>query len=982
MYTRRAGNKPTDAGAQSLGANPLANPNDYLLALSRHQANQTQPYSQALAQTGSVPQSGQLNPAVSQSFVSNAPGVPVAAQSQGLTPQQAMMFQRTLRTAQSAVGSGGQPFNPAKGVGVDGLKPSFDNRRDLMAAVVSAATKVGIAPEQIKSLGAEQIRALLKASNQNAGNVGTHGLNGRQNAGTGPSGNVDLPQSSAAGNIGNWMGQMVMNNRTTPNQAMNILQNPGLGFDKPENLLTRQSVPQQGRSDPAGVASTFPEVHGQRNLQRNNVSGMTSAQMAAFLEGKVGADKKAAWEALQRGNMASQMQLRGAVNNGSSGLSTANAQTGGQPAPVATDAEVWAKLEELQSKYGLSLQRLRPIIQRLQGNKPPQSQEQFMKYLNDCFNILNFKKTRQIPPRFNLQILNRAEQFMQQVIYVYSRHLKQMIRQWDADPKRQAEYLRQIDACTPASAGSTNPASGMAQNVSQDARPSEQTLSQNVIKQDGQSSHGMDPHTDSSQQRHYQQLQQAQTGRSTQTSNAHQMQFLKPVQQGGPYQATQTQQGGSEVLNNSTMGDEKINVKESVGKMTAQRGADAQKESRVPDGRVNGPVSVGVPDGRAATQAQVEAQVQAQLQAQAQAHVVGQMAAGMGVGQAVKNSSSVAANPGYSGLHQEHQKSEPQEHQGNINQQQLPRAHGVTNRPVMSRGTPIPNGRPTGQNGSLVSAGAAVEGQISGQVKVQAVANGFVSTEDDKEAARAVGSTIPDPGQKPQQPLSVEDRFRALDTTVREAVEYAQRFELYVESEGRKAKNERIQNTLAALRNNVGASGIAGSKHGVKRQSCLVDVDNFATQGVVSSKTVFECSGETGLRLAKKPRNEVADVKTVRDAVEADCKAAKERNPMLMIEITEEFGQPVVTCLLNIPEIRLPKLVLRVQRGYPRKGGATYGFERPPMGWVGVLDEIRTRFKQALATAPAASVGVAAFLDAWAREADIVINGSQLSESN
>jgi len=120
-------------------------------------------------------------------------------------------------------------------------------------------------------------------------------------------------------------------------------------------------------------------------------------------------------------------------------------------------------------------------------------------------------------------------------------------------------------------------------------------------------------------------------------------------------------------------------------------------------------------------------------------------------------------------------------------------------------------------------------------------------------------------------------------------------------------------------------------------------------------------------------------LKALREAVEADCEAAKKRNPLLSIEILEEFGQPVVSCLL-ITEIRLPKLILRVQRGYPRKGGATYGFERPPMGWIGVLDEIRTRFKRALATAPAASVGVAAFLDAWAREADAVLNGSQLTE--
>lgn len=66
----------------------------------------------------------------------------------------------------------------------------------------------------------------------------------------------------------------------------------------------------------------------------------------------------------------------------------------------------------------------------------------------------------------------------------------------------------------------------------------------------------------------------------------------------------------------------------------------------------------------------------------------------------------------------------------------------------------------------------------------------------------------------------------------------------------------------------------------------------------------------------------------------------------------------------------LPKLVLRVQRGHPRTGGAAYGFERPPLGWVGILSVIRNRVKSALANSPAASIGVAAFLDCWAREAE------------
>lgn len=233
--------------------------------------------------------------------------------------------------------------------------------------------------------------------------------------------------------------------------------------------------------------------------------------------------------------------------------------------------------------------------------------------------------------------------------------------------------------------------------------------------------------------------------------------------------------------------------------------------------------------------------------------------------------------------------------------------------------------------------------------------------------------------------MTIHQQLQNSERLVQEALSLARDHQERAGSEQSRTKLERIHNTLAALRNNSGIKGsdVDGKNKGRKRQASLVDVDNFGDKdGVIKSKAVFECSSEAGLRLAKRPRNEAQELKSLREAVEADCKAAQERNPLLIIDIIEEFGQPVVTCLLNIQEIRLPKLILRVQRGYPRKGGATYGFERPPMGWVDVLHEIRTRFKRALATAPASSVGVAAFLEAWAREADAVINGSYLSEEH
>ncbi len=79
-------------------------------------------------------------------------------------------------------------------------------------------------------------------------------------------------------------------------------------------------------------------------------------------------------------------------------------------------------------------------------------------------------------------------------------------------------------------------------------------------------------------------------------------------------------------------------------------------------------------------------------------------------------------------------------------------------------------------------------------------------------------------------------------------------------------------------------------------------------------------------------------------------------------------------CQLLIEEIRLPKLFIRVQRSYPLKGRSTYGFERPPLGWVGVLEEIRANFKLALANGSDICSSVAAILDVWARTAEYIID--------
>lgn len=135
-------------------------------------------------------------------------------------------------------------------------------------------------------------------------------------------------------------------------------------------------------------------------------------------------------------------------------------------------------------------------------------------------------------------------------------------------------------------------------------------------------------------------------------------------------------------------------------------------------------------------------------------------------------------------------------------------------------------------------------------------------------------------------------------------------------------KSEWIQNTIAGLRNlSWGRSKKRGNDDNNDDGSGYIEEHNRKL--------------EQGLRLAKRQKNEASDLKALREVVEAVCKAAQRRNGLLEMKISEDFGQPVLACQLLIEEIRVPKLILRVQRGYRRTGGATHCFERPPLRWWG-----------------------------------------------
>lgn len=1023
-----AGRQPTFSAGQGNVTAGMAN-NEYLMVLARqHQnqatAQQNQPAAQILG--------GQHS--------QHSQGVPPGAQvSQVQATQQALAHtqQQPQRGQNPQAGSMARrqsPAMPHQNMAVPGSTAMNNmmmgdaaaaaanvenpNRRAMaVAALVARASLAGVEnpQERIRNLTPEQVSHFLAVT------AGQRGLN------FGNAGNASAPNAAAATqNMGNWMGQLgngtAARGGTAPVRQSHPL-SQALAFEKQKKLQEARQQQLQNAASTPPVAAGAQGKRGIHTVAGNAAAaGVTVNQMTAIMaKEKAKIDKTGgtqqqrnatlaeAFHAVTRGRAsqpvhgAGQMQIaNGSTVSGATAAAAAAAVSAGvvssgmpngQRAPVTGsggDSEFWIKLENMQAKYKQSLLKLFPMIRCLQASQPADKQELFMKHLKDCFNILHFERSATIPPRLTTVVLDRAERFIHQVVCVYSKYVKDVMNKSTTDPDRRAEFAAQLVDCTGVVPGA------QPGQTAQGKRVNPQVGAQ-VGKQDAALPQGVSSQMDPQQQQfarfHPQQaqleklkqvhLQQkhhaAQPGAPQQPLRSGQAQGTSPVEGAAGFPQHAQPQAPRPI--SATVQGTGSESSKAAGKGLGGKGSG---RGRTP-GTKTGRHAQGLPAGRgtipAAMQTQARTQAQMQVQVAAQVQVQQAAAAAVAQAQAQAMASQLAAAQATASqhaaaqaqaltqrqvaqsrvhLHAQQTAQRVMQNRNKLNQVRHPQVGRYPTQPSVSHGM---------RNGVANGVASAWNGQHAGQAG--GIVNGVTP------GAPSAGA-----GRKRQE-MTIQQRVQVVEVTVKEAVEQSQRLEGYVDTEMKRAKSERIQNTLAALRNNASVkAALAAKGKGAKRQASLVDVDNFGERdGVIKSKTVFECSSEAGLRLAKKPKNEAQDLKSLREAVEADCKAAQERNPLLLIEIIEEFGQPVVTCLLRITEIKLPKLVLRVQRGYPRKGGATYGFERPPMGWVGVLDEIRSRFKRALATAPAASVGVAAFLDAWAREADAVINGSHLSEN-
>jgi len=163
--------------------------------------------------------------------------------------------------------------------------------------------------------------------------------------------------------------------------------------------------------------------------------------------------------------------------------------------------------------------------------------------------------------------------------------------------------------------------------------------------------------------------------------------------------------------------------------------------------------------------------------------------------------------------------------------------------------------------------------------------------------------------------------------------------------------------------------------------------DEMKSNSVVGDKLVqcekkktFVCTGEGGLFISEmkngKATKDTPELNHLREVVIADCRAAREKNAGMEIDMTEDFGLPVVACQLLIPEMKMPKLIIRVQRGYPTVSAVTYRLVTPALGWTGTLERIRSEFRRRIhKQSPVESgLGVASMLDAWATVAEEVVD--------
>lgn len=273
------------------------------------------------------------------------------------------------------------------------------------------------------------------------------------------------------------------------------------------------------------------------------------------------------------------------------------------------------------------------------------------------------------------------------------------------------------------------------------------------------------------------------------------------------------------------------------------------------------------------------------------------------------------------------------------------------------------------QTGSAMNAASQEETLKSVPMRIYSSQN---ATAGDGHAtvSAAARSESECPKTHPVSTTQLRQKARLVVSSVKEALKCTEQWEVLMRKETERTRTSRIQSTLAVLWRNrdLNREIVESSERGGLNTS--LRTDSHDATGVTRSRTLLERSNEE-TRVEKRPRLAQSEIFRT---VEADCQAARERCPSLRTQTSDMYGLPIVSCTLENRLMQLPKLVLHVEQGYPRKGVARYGFEHPAMGWVGALRNIRECFRRTLQSEQTTANGVAAVLVAWADAVHEVVN--------
>eukprot|EP00186_Timspurckia_oligopyrenoides_P003479 CAMPEP_0182444290 /NCGR_PEP_ID=MMETSP1172-20130603/2789_1 /TAXON_ID=708627 /ORGANISM="Timspurckia oligopyrenoides, Strain CCMP3278" /LENGTH=1040 /DNA_ID=CAMNT_0024639815 /DNA_START=142 /DNA_END=3264 /DNA_ORIENTATION=- len=224
---------------------------------------------------------------------------------------------------------------------------------------------------------------------------------------------------------------------------------------------------------------------------------------------------------------------------------------------------------------------------------------------------------------------------------------------------------------------------------------------------------------------------------------------------------------------------------------------------------------------------------------------------------------------------------------------------------------------------------------------------------------------------------SVKERLISMENSVKRALEVSRLLPSLIDDEVKRRRKDRVSSTFQSM---VGLIWQQSASLPEKRQLRLsvLGLESDPSLSINSASITTPDVMESELYCERVSRSLLStSQRRLRDKVEAECTAAQGRNPTLVLDLWEELGLPVICCSLLIPQVRFPNLLIRASRMYTTGEKPVIVFERPCLGWIGVLECARNGFLEKIKSNPKV-LSIAEILDCWAREAENAVTNANL----